>query len=257
MRRCGTLRLICAALILSLAGFSPASAEPKQVVLLYDERTDLPGLSLNDVRLMFLELTENKGLGFTFEQDPRLPRALAGDAVKVRQVLINLLSNAVKFTERGRVTVRVSSRAGATRDRHLVAIAVEDTGPGIEPRNLTRIFDAFDQADSKVRIGGSGLGLAISRNSLWRRKSSRRSESGTGGRRAARGDRRQRLRVRSQLVSPRSGRAPRSPGQVGSALLTAARSLDARSSARRCRPIKSTGAVVLGGHALHRSGRSC
>ena len=79
-------------------------------------------------------------------------------------MLINLLSNAVKFTERGRVAVRVSSRAGATQDRHVVAIAVEDTGPGIEPRNLTRIFDAFDQADSKVRIGGSGLGLAISRN---------------------------------------------------------------------------------------------
>jgi CheY-like chemotaxis protein/anti-sigma regulatory factor (Ser/Thr protein kinase) len=119
---------------------------------------------LNDVRLMFRELTENKGLALTFEQDPHLPRALAGDAVKVRQVLINLLSNAVKFTERGRVTVRVSSRAGATRDRHVVAIAVEDTGVGIEPRNLTRVFEAFDQADSKVRIGGTGLGLAISRS---------------------------------------------------------------------------------------------
>ena len=127
------------------------------------EPFDLPEM-LNDVRLMFRELTEDKGLRLTFEQDPHLPRALAGDAVKVRQVLINLLSNAVKFTERGRVAVRVSSRAGATQDRHVVAIAVEDTGPGIEPRNLTRIFDAFDQADSKVRIGGSGLGLAISRS---------------------------------------------------------------------------------------------
>ena len=79
-------------------------------------------------------------------------------------MLINLLSNAVKFTERGRVTVRASSRAGAAPDRHVVAIAVEDTGPGIEPRDLARIFDAFDQADSRVRIGGTGLGLAISRS---------------------------------------------------------------------------------------------
>ena len=79
-------------------------------------------------------------------------------------MLINLLSNAIKFTERGRVTVRVSSRAGAAPDRHLVDIAVEDTGPGIESRDLTRIFDAFDQADSGVRTGGTGLGLAISRN---------------------------------------------------------------------------------------------
>jgi PAS domain S-box-containing protein len=119
---------------------------------------------LNDVRLMFRELIEKKRLPLTFEQDPHLPHALEGDAGKVRQVLINLLSNAVKFTERGRVTVRVSSRAGSAPDRHLVDIAVEDTGPGIESRDLTRIFDAFDQADSGVRSGGTGLGLAISRN---------------------------------------------------------------------------------------------
>ena len=121
------------------------------------------GELLNDVRLMFQELTGKKGLTLAFEQDPQLPRALAGDAVKVRQVLINLLSNAVKFTERGRVTVRPSSRAGAAPGRHIVAIAVEDSGPGIEARNLARIFHAFDQADSKMRAGGTGLGLAISR----------------------------------------------------------------------------------------------
>jgi anti-sigma regulatory factor (Ser/Thr protein kinase) len=113
---------------------------------------------------MFRELIEKKRLPLTIEQDPQLPHALEGDAGKVRQVLINLLSNAVKFTERGRVTVRVSSRAGSAPDRHLVDIAVEDTGPGIESRDLTRIFDAFDQADSGVRSGGTGLGLAISRN---------------------------------------------------------------------------------------------
>ena len=119
---------------------------------------------MNDVRLMFRELTDKKGLALTFEQDPQLPPALAGDAVKVRQVLINLLSNAVKFTERGGVAVRASSRAGSAPDRHVVTISVEDTGPGIEPRNLARIFDAFDQADASVRTGGTGLGLAISRS---------------------------------------------------------------------------------------------
>ena len=95
------------------------------------EPFDLHAL-LHDVQWMFRELTENKGLELTFEQDPHLPRALSGDAGKVRQVLINLLSNAVKFTNDGRVAVRASSRAVAG-DRHVVAIAVEDTGPGIEP----------------------------------------------------------------------------------------------------------------------------
>jgi len=118
---------------------------------------------LNDVQLMFRELTENKGLELTCEQDLDLPRALSGDAGKVRQVVIDLLSNAVKFTACGHIAVRASSvPTGA--DRHVVSITVEDTGPGIEPAHLTRIFDAFDQGDSKVRGGGTGLGLAISRN---------------------------------------------------------------------------------------------
>jgi signal transduction histidine kinase/FixJ family two-component response regulator len=117
---------------------------------------------LTDVQWMFRELTEASGIDLIFEQDDRLPRALSGDAGKVRQVLINLLSNAVKFTERGHVTVRARADADAP-DRRVVTISVADTGPGIEPANLTRIFDAFDQAGSKAR-GGTGLGLAISRN---------------------------------------------------------------------------------------------
>jgi len=118
---------------------------------------------LEDVQWMFRDLTENKGLELTFEQEPRLPRALLGDAGKVRQVLINLLSNAVKFTASGRVAVRAGCRVAAG-GQHVVAIAVEDTGPGIEPGNFSRIFDAFDQADSTIRSGGTGLGLTISRN---------------------------------------------------------------------------------------------
>ena len=103
---------------------------------------------LQDVQLMFRELTENEGPRRSrSSRTPHLPRALAGDAGKVRQVVINLLSNAVKFTERGRVAVRVSSaqvRHGPARRSH---IAVEDTGPGIEPRNL-------DEDLRRVRPGG-------------------------------------------------------------------------------------------------------
>ncbi|HVQ64023.1 MAG TPA: ATP-binding protein, partial [Terriglobia bacterium] len=118
---------------------------------------------LNDVCLMFRELTEKKGLELTLDQDPQLPRALTGDAGKVRQVIINLLSNAVKFTRRGWLVVRARSRV-ASGDQHVITISVEDTGPGIEPRNLVRIFEPFDQPDSGIRAGGAGLGLAISRN---------------------------------------------------------------------------------------------
>ena len=126
------------------------------------EPFDLHAL-LRDVHGMFRELSAKKGLGLSFELDPHLPRTLSGDAGKVRQVLINLLSNAVKFTGTGRVAVRASSRPIAG-DRHVVTMAVEDTGPGIGPEHLTRIFDAFDQADSTARMGGTGLGLTISRD---------------------------------------------------------------------------------------------
>lgn len=126
------------------------------------EPFDLHAL-LNEVHLMFRELTGKKSLELTFELDPAVPRAVSGDAGKVRQVLINLLSNAVKFTRRGRIAVR-AGRRGDEPNRDTIAIAVEDTGPGIAPANFGRIFDAFDQADSNVRTGGTGLGLAISRN---------------------------------------------------------------------------------------------
>ena len=125
------------------------------------EPFDLHAL-LNEVCLMFRELTEQKGLELTLDPDPQLPRALTGDAGKVRQVVINLLSNAVKFTAHGWITVRAGSR-DTGRDQHVIVISVEDTGPGIESRNLTRIFEPFDQGDSGMRAG-AGLGLAISRN---------------------------------------------------------------------------------------------
>ena len=126
------------------------------------EQFDLHTL-LKDLHLMFTQLTRTKGVELTFEQDAGLPRALEGDVGKVRQVAINLLSNAAKFTERGRIVVRASSNPIA-QDRHSVVISVADTGPGIAPENIHRIFEAFDQAESVARTGGTGLGLTISRN---------------------------------------------------------------------------------------------
>jgi CheY-like chemotaxis protein/anti-sigma regulatory factor (Ser/Thr protein kinase) len=86
--------------------------------------------------------------------------AMAADVTKVRQVLINLLSNAAKFTEDGAVTLR------ARREGDSICFEVADTGIGIAPEQLARLFQAFTQADASTtrRYGGSGLGLAISRH---------------------------------------------------------------------------------------------
>ena len=104
-----------------------------------------------------------KGLELRSEIHDNVPEWVIGDPTRVGQVLLNLAGNAVKFTERGWVAIEVSaSPAGA--DGMLLTFSVRDTGIGIAPANLERIFEAFSQADGSMtrRFGGTGLGLTIS-----------------------------------------------------------------------------------------------
>jgi signal transduction histidine kinase/CheY-like chemotaxis protein len=111
---------------------------------------------------------QKKGLRLRVEGAAHLPRWVAGDSMRLRQVLNNLLSNAIKFTPRGAVTVRLSAREdGADQEGgHMIFEAVvADTGPGLTEEQLSRLFTPFDQLASSVvrEHGGSGLGLVISR----------------------------------------------------------------------------------------------
>jgi signal transduction histidine kinase/ActR/RegA family two-component response regulator len=104
-----------------------------------------------------------KGLSLRFAPAEDAPRAVAAEPGRLRQILSNLLSNALKFTERGEVWIEVE--AVTLHERPGVAITVADTGIGIEPEGLRRLFEPFSQIDnsSTRRSGGTGLGLAISR----------------------------------------------------------------------------------------------
>jgi signal transduction histidine kinase/ActR/RegA family two-component response regulator len=107
---------------------------------------------------------KNKGLAVKVVIDPKLPQALRGDVARIRQVLLNLASNAVKFTERGAVTIAATCHSrGDLLAR--VEWTVSDTGIGIAPESVDRLFTDFAQADVSInrRFGGTGLGLAISR----------------------------------------------------------------------------------------------
>jgi CheY-like chemotaxis protein/anti-sigma regulatory factor (Ser/Thr protein kinase) len=90
---------------------------------------------------------------------------LRGDPKRLAQALINLLVNAVKFTERGGVRLRCELVA-EQGERLQLRFEVRDTGPGIAPEDQTRLFNAFEQADSSTtrRHGGTGLGLALTRH---------------------------------------------------------------------------------------------
>jgi PAS domain S-box-containing protein len=106
-----------------------------------------------------------KGLELAYIIYDRTPEALVGDITRVRQVLVNLLSNAVKFTEKGEVIISVVCRRlkGNLCEIHF---AVKDTGIGIPPERVDRLFQAFSQVDASTtrKYGGTGLGLAISKH---------------------------------------------------------------------------------------------
>ncbi|MBT2325571.1 response regulator [Variovorax paradoxus] len=101
-------------------------------------------------------------MAYVFEDD--VPVGVNGDLTRLRQIMLNLLSNAVKFTDAGEVVLTVSSKPlGA--DKVGLTFAVRDTGIGLSPQGMNRLFQSFSQADSSTtrKYGGTGLGLAISK----------------------------------------------------------------------------------------------
>ena len=114
-----------------------------------------------------------KGIELTVSADPDLPR-VAGDAAKIRQVLVNLLGNAVKFTDSGRIGVEIRKGGGPIRrDGRTVlpvVLSVSDTGIGIPADRQEAVFERFVQGDNSFtrKYGGTGLGLTISRGLVRR-----------------------------------------------------------------------------------------
>ena len=132
---------------------------------------------------LLAEKAQGKKLELTCRVGPDVPREVAGDPHRLRQVLINLIGNAVKFTECGDVSlsVRLESRSD---NRAIVRFEVTDTGIGIPPEGIKKLFQSFSQADGSTtrRYGGTGLGLAISKQlvELMRGTVHVESEAGKG-----------------------------------------------------------------------------
>jgi signal transduction histidine kinase/DNA-binding response OmpR family regulator len=106
-------------------------------------------------------------LAYLVEED--VPGAIIGDVTRLRQIMINLINNALKFTEEGEVVLSVSGESvvkrGVKEKRHDLKFSVRDTGIGIPPERMDRLFQAFSQVDASTsrKYGGTGLGLAISK----------------------------------------------------------------------------------------------
>jgi signal transduction histidine kinase/DNA-binding response OmpR family regulator len=118
---------------------------------------------------------EPKGIGLSDQVDANLADFYMGDPLRIRQVLLNLVSNAIKFTESGTVKIRVTANDTPvpvateknsepdTKASQLIRFEVEDSGIGVSPDKLAKIFEPFEQEDASTtrRFGGTGLGLAI------------------------------------------------------------------------------------------------
>lgn len=128
---------------------------------LYPDDAYFPAL-LEGIAEMMRVRAGQKGISFTYQPDSNLPVGITVDEKRIRQVLINLLGNAIKFTDEGGVTFRVKTHKLETAT-YQIRFEVEDTGVGISPIGLTKIFQPFEQVgDVKKQAEGTGLGLAIS-----------------------------------------------------------------------------------------------
>ena len=118
---------------------------------------------VNDVTNVIVTRLKDKDVELILKLNPQVPRTLLGDNIRIKQILINIANNAVKFTNEGKITIQL--------DYHRVSpgvvemlLSVEDTGIGIKEEDLPKLFQSFQQVDSKRNrnVEGTGLGLAIS-----------------------------------------------------------------------------------------------
>ncbi|WP_053057137.1 ATP-binding protein [Luteibacter rhizovicinus] len=152
--------------------------------------TVIPGpVDLRELTAAVIDLftwqADSKGLSIECNIDRHLARHVVTDGARLRQVLLNLVSNAIKFTTQGKIVVTVEA-TGHTPGHQQVRIIVADTGIGVAPDEMARLFAPFSQAESSAagRPAGSGLGLAISRRlvALLGGQVAMASESGVGTR---------------------------------------------------------------------------
>ncbi len=120
---------------------------------------------------------QGKGIEIAAFVAPDVPRRVVGDEDRLRQILVNLAGNAVKFTEAGGVGISVERGAAGE-----IALAVNDTGPGIAPERVPALFEEFEQGDGSAsrRHGGTGLGLAITRRIVERMQGAITVDSAVG-----------------------------------------------------------------------------
>lgn len=140
---------------------------------------DLSSL-INDLVNMIQTKADSKGLTLSLDFDRDLPKILHGDEIRIKQVITNILTNSVKYTDKGIVTFAIKFRRVADEpDSVILLVTVKDTGIGIKPEDMKKLFAEFERIDEERNrnVEGTGLGMAITKNLLHLMKSSLKVES--------------------------------------------------------------------------------
>jgi len=132
------------------------------IVVEYDLST-----MIGDLSNLIATRAADKGLSFMIEANPDIPRTLVGDEVRVKQIILNLLTNAVKYTETGSVKLKFDYRKEDDRRLSLL-VSVSDTGQGIKPEDIEKLFTPFERINeaNNRNIEGTGLGMNITKSLL-------------------------------------------------------------------------------------------
>ena len=123
---------------------------------------------IDKINSIFAGTAQLKGIRFIIATEGETDIYVKGDEVRLSQVLINLIGNAFKFTQHGSITFKIETDGSVSAGYYQIRFSVADTGIGIRPENITKIFESFSQADSRTTrsFGGTGLGLSIAEKIL-------------------------------------------------------------------------------------------
>lgn len=160
-----TIRTSGESLLVILNDILDLSKIDARKLLLERAPVDLDECFISALELMVARAAE-KNLELIYHEDNMPDHLVLGDATRIRQVVLNLVGNAIKFTERGQVEVSAVCVPSAEQGCIDISLEVTDSGIGMSPRDMSRLFQAFSQADESTtrRFGGTGLGLAISKS---------------------------------------------------------------------------------------------
>ena len=138
---------------------------------------------INDLVNMIQMRADDKGLLLALDFNPEIPKVLYGDEIRIKQIITNMLTNAVKYTETGTVTFHIDFEKKSDDPQNIyMRVAVEDTGIGIKPEDMSKLFEQFDRIEEKRNrnIEGTGLGMNITQRLLEMMDSNMEVESEYG-----------------------------------------------------------------------------